>query len=164
MKLSKGLHGSMVLQYATEGGEYGSAAFDSIPCDTYCPVVCFSAPNQNITMENISDGATVVKDTVKREIIFLVTNRMEMFQSSSTLAIELIAKNNGDSLKGIHSETVRVTASALRRILIGSLLGREDVLDFAFPTAAKQTSEEGDDTSETSDHSFQLAGPSDSPK
>lgn len=95
MKLSEGLHGSMVLQYATEGGKYGTAAFDSIPCDTYCPVVCFSGPDQSITMESISGGATVVKYTVKQEIMFLVTNRMEMLQSSSTLAIELIAKTMG---------------------------------------------------------------------
>jgi len=157
MKLTR-VNSFLHLQYAHGEGSYVTA-FDNIPMGTYCPIVCFSVAGQSLTMESlpVHNGP---KATMKREMQFLVTNRMEVLQSSATSAIELIAKSNGESLKGIHTETVRVTASSVRRMLAAALQEREDVLDFAFLSVPESSGRDSTVSSDSSDHSFELTIPS----
>lgn len=153
-----------VLEYAFGDKAYAVAEFSTaIPSNpNYCPIVLFSAQNSIVTVEDIGprlDGDRL-KGVVNAAVKFLVSNRLQVLENSCTTAIAFISQHNGESLAGLRSETVQVTASAWRRLIAGSLLGRDDILDFAFPLAAASAAANGDvdgvSTAGDSETSFQL--------
>uniref|UniRef100_A0A7S1WPZ8 Uncharacterized protein n=1 Tax=Alexandrium catenella TaxID=2925 RepID=A0A7S1WPZ8_ALECA len=147
-----------VLQYAFGDGPFVTATFSSpIPAgQSYGPAILFAAANQSVTIELTSaQSKKGMQKVMSSTVRFLVTNRLQVLENSSATAIQLIAERNGESLAGLRSESVQVTASAWRRLIAGALLGRDDILDFAFPAA------DGDaaSTAGGSETSFQLTFP-----
>eukprot|EP00931_Biecheleriopsis_adriatica_P052718 TRINITY_DN30724_c0_g1_i1.p1 TRINITY_DN30724_c0_g1~~TRINITY_DN30724_c0_g1_i1.p1 ORF type:complete len:335 (-),score=67.25 TRINITY_DN30724_c0_g1_i1:76-1023(-) len=100
MKLTK-VNGSLQLQYASDGGQ-DVTAWEHIPLGNYCPVVCFHQINQSVTLTFIS-ARGAANEMVKPEMQFLVTNCMEVLQSSTTLAVENIGKADRYILKSLES-------------------------------------------------------------
>eukprot|EP00928_Gymnodinium_smaydae_P044773 TRINITY_DN2988_c0_g1_i1.p1 TRINITY_DN2988_c0_g1~~TRINITY_DN2988_c0_g1_i1.p1 ORF type:complete len:415 (+),score=51.95 TRINITY_DN2988_c0_g1_i1:69-1247(+) len=129
-------YGELRLQFANENKEYVTASFlVPIADGTYVPFVSFGVKGKRITVQNVSMDSEH-EDMVKPDCQFLVTNRLEVFPNSNALALDLIAKLNGDSLKDISYEKGNIEAPQLQKMVVASLLGREDILDLAFPPAS----------------------------
>lgn len=168
MRLSDG-GSNPVLQYAFGDSSYVTATFNQAipPNQSYCPVVLLSEVNQTATVEckcSRMESSPPIKAVMNPTVKFLVSNRLQVQENSSAAAIELIAQRNGESLAGLRTQSVPVTASVWRRLIAGALLGRDDILDFAFPAAAADpagANGDGDDASTAGDSeaSFQLTFP-----
>eukprot|EP00928_Gymnodinium_smaydae_P044774 TRINITY_DN2988_c0_g2_i1.p1 TRINITY_DN2988_c0_g2~~TRINITY_DN2988_c0_g2_i1.p1 ORF type:complete len:433 (+),score=76.86 TRINITY_DN2988_c0_g2_i1:54-1301(+) len=131
-------YGELRLQFANENKEYFTAPFlVPISDGTYVPFVSFGVKGKRVTVEHVSADSEH-EDLVKPDVQFLVTNRLEVFPNSNALALDLIAKLNGDSLKDITYEKGRIEAPQLQKILVAALLGREDILEMAFPPAPEE--------------------------
>lgn len=143
------------LEFSVHKGQWMKANFkQQIPSNVrFCPVLLIANPGQSVTVENIEVPSSLAfKAYLHPMAKFLITNSLEVCESSSLKAIQLLQQQEGN-LMGLQVEALTVTPDHLRRMLSRSFLGHQDILQHTFGT------EEGI-ASEGSEHSFVMTVPS----
>eukprot|EP00435_Cladocopium_sp_Y103_P007568 s2972_g2.t1 len=115
----------------------------------YCQSCCQNRyPNANGFCSGCSQpfpGMQHLKDNSK----FMVTDSLEVLESSTITALELLKEHVND-LKSIKTAVEKVMEESLKKLVVFSMLGAKDVLTKVFPGVASET-----ECSSASDGSFE---------
>eukprot|EP00440_Ansanella_granifera_P014605 gb/GFBE01015874.1/.p1 GENE.gb/GFBE01015874.1/~~gb/GFBE01015874.1/.p1 ORF type:complete len:344 (+),score=78.65 gb/GFBE01015874.1/:1-1032(+) len=120
---------SPVLSYSVANGPWVVAHFNQpIACGVqYCPVVLArQALEMKVTFK--SEPSAKAFNAIAK---FLVTNELEISESSSLNTLQLLQQQNVD-MSGLEIVSVLVTPQHLKRMVARAFMGEKDVLQYAF--------------------------------
>eukprot|EP00747_Dinoflagellata_sp_TGD_P056840 gnl/TRDRNA2_/TRDRNA2_150317_c0_seq1.p1 gnl/TRDRNA2_/TRDRNA2_150317_c0~~gnl/TRDRNA2_/TRDRNA2_150317_c0_seq1.p1 ORF type:complete len:163 (+),score=22.26 gnl/TRDRNA2_/TRDRNA2_150317_c0_seq1:44-490(+) len=131
MKFTSGASPSLL--YSIAGSPYQNVSFHQpIPANSkFCPVILFYQQGLSFEVEIKGDKTSQDKAIVHPVAKFLISNNLEVCESSSLRAIQVMQKHRVE-MTGIEVVSVTILPEHLQKILACAFMGGTDVLQYTF--------------------------------
>eukprot|EP00927_Polykrikos_kofoidii_P078117 TRINITY_DN74987_c0_g1_i1.p1 TRINITY_DN74987_c0_g1~~TRINITY_DN74987_c0_g1_i1.p1 ORF type:complete len:371 (-),score=47.04 TRINITY_DN74987_c0_g1_i1:16-1071(-) len=140
MKFSQG--SPSCLSYSIRGGPWTASSFYLPDGVRYCPAVMTSQADMEMHLTIAEGTSTTGFNPVAK---FLITNGLEISESSSLKMLHMLQKLNIDTTD-LEIVSVTVTPEHLKRMLVRAFTGEKDVLQFAFGESEQRAAPEDSDS------------------